>query len=202
MQVCVPTTPAQIYHLLRRQMMRRYRKPLIVMSPKSLLRHKEAVSSLEELADGALPDRDRRNREDRRRRTCRRVIVCTRQGLLRARSRTGASTRSTTSRSSALEQLYPFPHDEFKAAAREVPEREGSRLVPGGAAEPGRVVPAARVLARRRRTPKQVLAYAGRPVSASPAVGYMSKHLAAAEAADRGCVRARSSSDGEMLVGT
>ena len=66
MQVCVPTTPAQIFHLLRRQMIRPYRKPLIVMSPKSLLRHKEAVSTLEELADGALPDRDRRDREDRR----------------------------------------------------------------------------------------------------------------------------------------
>src|SRR4029453_13336933 len=52
MQVCVPSTPAQIYHLLRRQMVRDYRKPLIVMSPKSLLRHKEAVSTMEELADG------------------------------------------------------------------------------------------------------------------------------------------------------
>ena len=49
---CVPTTPAQIFHLLRRQMMRPFRKPLIVMTPKSLLRHKEAVSTLEELANG------------------------------------------------------------------------------------------------------------------------------------------------------
>jgi 2-oxoglutarate dehydrogenase E1 component len=53
MQVCVPTTPAQIYHLLRRQMLRPYRRPLIVISPKSLLRHKEAISTLEELADGS-----------------------------------------------------------------------------------------------------------------------------------------------------
>ena len=52
MQVCVPTTPAQIYHLLRRQMVRDFRKPLIVMSPKSLLRNKEAVSTMEDLADG------------------------------------------------------------------------------------------------------------------------------------------------------
>ena len=52
MQVCVPSTPAQIYHLLRRQMLRHYRTPLIVMSPKSLLRHKDAVSTLDELADG------------------------------------------------------------------------------------------------------------------------------------------------------
>ena len=54
MQVCVPSTPAQVFHMLRRQMMRKYRKPLIVMSPKSLLRHKEAVSSLDDLADGRL----------------------------------------------------------------------------------------------------------------------------------------------------
>src|SRR4029077_13895254 len=52
MQVCVPTTPAQVFHMLRRQIIRKYRKPLIVMSPKSLLRHKDAVSSLEDLATG------------------------------------------------------------------------------------------------------------------------------------------------------
>src|SRR5205085_10538037 len=51
-QVCVPTTPAQIFHLLRRQMVRDFRKPLIVMTPKSLLRHKEAVSTLNDLAEG------------------------------------------------------------------------------------------------------------------------------------------------------
>ena len=52
-QVCMPTTPAQVFHMLRRQAIRPLRKPLIVMSPKSLLRHKEAVSSIEELAEGS-----------------------------------------------------------------------------------------------------------------------------------------------------
>src|SRR3546814_3170562 len=52
MQVCVPTTPAQMFHLLRRQMLRDARKPLVVMTPKSLLRHKLAVSPLEDLAEG------------------------------------------------------------------------------------------------------------------------------------------------------
>ena len=51
-QICVPTTPAQIFHLLRRQMVRRLRKPLIIITPKSLLRHKEAISSIEELSNG------------------------------------------------------------------------------------------------------------------------------------------------------
>ncbi|MFU0134950.1 hypothetical protein ACM0FC_23045, partial [Salmonella enterica] len=52
MQVCVPSTPAQVYHMLRRQALRGMRRPLVVMSPKSLLRHPLAVSSLEELANG------------------------------------------------------------------------------------------------------------------------------------------------------
>lgn len=52
MQVCTPTTPAQIFHLLRRQVIRNFRKPLIVMTPKSLLRHKLAVSPLEDLFKG------------------------------------------------------------------------------------------------------------------------------------------------------
>ncbi|MDX1409686.1 MAG: thiamine pyrophosphate-dependent enzyme, partial [Saprospiraceae bacterium] len=52
-QVCVPTTPAQFFHMLRRQMLRPYRKPLVVMTPKSLLRHKLATSNLEDLANGA-----------------------------------------------------------------------------------------------------------------------------------------------------
>jgi 2-oxoglutarate dehydrogenase E1 component len=52
-QVCVPTTPAQVYHMLRRQAIRPLRKPLVVMSPKSLLRHREAISTIEDLAEGS-----------------------------------------------------------------------------------------------------------------------------------------------------
>ena len=57
MQICVPSTPVQMFHLLRRQMMRPFRKPLIIISPKSLLRHKESVSPLEEFADRRVPGR-------------------------------------------------------------------------------------------------------------------------------------------------
>src|SRR5262249_25655573 len=53
MQVCVPSTPAQMFHMLRRQMLRHFRKPLVVMTPKSLLRHELAVSALEELTQGS-----------------------------------------------------------------------------------------------------------------------------------------------------
>ncbi len=62
MQVCVPSTPAQMFHMLRRQMLRRFRKPLIVMTPKSLLRHELSVSALRELDQRALRHRHRRDR--------------------------------------------------------------------------------------------------------------------------------------------
>ena len=177
MQVCVPTTPAQIFHLLRRQMVRDFRKPLIVMSPKSLLRHKAAVSTLEELADGkfqtVIGEVDKLVAEERAPRD-----RLQRQGLLRSRRPTGASSKIADIAVIRLEQQYPFPHADFKAADRraypnaeevvwcqEEPQNQGAwyRL---------------RAYLRADIADEQVLAYAGRPISASPAVGYMSKHLA------------------------
>ena len=117
MQVCVPSTPAQIYHLLRRQMVRDYRKPLIVMSPKSLLRHKEAVSSLEELADGAfhtvIGEVDKIDREEGQ----------ARDRLLAARSTTSSLAYRRERKIDdiaivRLEQQYPFPHDDYQDGDR------------------------------------------------------------------------------------
>jgi 2-oxoglutarate dehydrogenase E1 component len=182
MQVCVPTTPAQIYHLLRRQMVRDFRKPLIVMSPKSLLRHKEAVSTMKDLAEGhfhtvigeadALPAK-----------SVRRIVVCSGKVYydLVAYRRENKITDIAVVR---LEQQYPFPHDDFKAeiakypAAKEVvwcqeePQNQGAwyRL---------------RAYLRGDIPDKEVLAYAGRPISASPAVGYMSRHRATEAAGGR-----------------
>jgi 2-oxoglutarate dehydrogenase E1 component len=79
-QVCVPTTPAQMFHLLRRQMLRDFRRPLVVMTPKSLLRHRLAVSSLEELAEGGFQTVIPENRPDRTRRR-RPARLLQRQGL-------------------------------------------------------------------------------------------------------------------------
>jgi 2-oxoglutarate dehydrogenase E1 component len=119
MQVCVPTTPAQIYHLLRRQMVRDFRKPLIVMSPKSLLRHKEAVSTMKDLAEGhfhtvigeadALPAK-----------SVRRIVVCSGKVYydLVAYRRENKITDIAVVR---LEQQYPFPHDDFKAEIARYP---------------------------------------------------------------------------------
>jgi 2-oxoglutarate dehydrogenase E1 component len=174
MQVCVPTTPAQIYHLLRRQMLRPYRRPLIVMSPKSLLRHKEAISTLEELTDGSfqnvIGESATLNADN-----VKRVIACSGKVYyeLLAYRRDHAVDDVAIIR---LEQQYPFPHEEYTAAlarfpkAREVvwcqeePQNQGAwyRL---------------REYLRADALPEQVVAYAGRPVSASTAVGYMSKHL-------------------------
>ncbi len=173
LQVCVPTTPAQIYHLLRRQMLRPYRKPLIVLSPKSLLRHKEAVSSLEALADGkfftALPEVEALDAQ-----RVHRVIVCSGKVYYELAAWRRESKRNDIA-IIRLEQQYPFPHDDFKAAigafpkvsevvwCQEEPQNQGAwyRL---------------RAYFRSDMPPAAVLAYAGRPVSASPAVGYHSKH--------------------------
>ena len=112
-QVCYPTTPAQIFHLLRRQILRLYRKPLIIMSPKSLLRHKQAISTLEDLTTGKfqpvigeideiIPDQINR------------LVLCTGKvyyDLLETR-RQQEMTNVVIIR---IEQLYPFPDDHFRA---------------------------------------------------------------------------------------
>ena len=173
MQVCVPSTPAQIFHLLRRQMLRPYRKPLIVMSPKSLLRHKDAVSSLDDLADGrfqaAIGETDAIDGDK-----VRRVIVCSGKvyyELVAYRREKKLGDIAIV----RLEQQYPFPHDEFKAVLKpypnakelvwcqEEPQNQGAwyRL---------------RAYLHNDMPAGAILAYAGRLVSASPAVGYFSKH--------------------------
>ncbi len=174
MQVCVPTTPAQIFHLLRRQMVRNFRKPLIVMSPKSLLRHKEAVSTMEDLAQGTfqtvIGDVEKLVATD-----VRRVVVCSGKVYydLVAYRRENKITDVAIVR---LEQQYPFPHEDFKTA---LAPYSNAKEVVWCQEEPQNQSAWYRLRAYfRADTPeKQVLAYAGRPISAAPAVGYMSKHL-------------------------
>jgi 2-oxoglutarate dehydrogenase E1 component len=175
MQVCVPSTPAQIYHLLRRQMVRPYRRPLIVMSPKSLLRHKEAVSTMEELADGhfqnVIDEVDEIHAK-----TVKRVIVCSGKVYyeLLAHRREQKIQDVAVIR---LEQQYPFPHAEFSAALARYPN---AKEVVWCQEEPQNQSAWYRLREyfRADALPTQVVAYAGRPVSASTAVGYMSKHAA------------------------
>ena len=176
MQVCQPTTPAQIFHLLRRQMIRLFRKPLVILTPKSLLRHKDAVSSLEALAKGGFqtvigevdPTVDPRK--------VKRVIVSTGRvyyDLLAARRENGAKDVALL----RVEQLYPFPHKAFEteikrfAAATQVvwcqdePQNQGAWFY-------------IQHHISDALGPTQKLSYSGRAPSASPAVGYYDKHYA------------------------
>ncbi len=125
MQVCTPTTPAQIFHLLRRQAVRPLRKPLVIMSPKSLLRHKLAVSTLEDLAQGqfqtVIPEIDAIKPEK-----VTHVILCGGKvyyDLLEKRREQGYDNVAIV----RIEQLYPFP--EKKLAEALAPYKKASCIV-------------------------------------------------------------------------
>jgi len=175
MQVCVPTTPAQIYHLLRRQMIRYFRKPLIVMTPKSLLRHREAVSTMDELANGrfqnVIGEADRIDAKK-----VKRVVVCSGKVYyeLLAHRRMQKIDDVAILR---LEQQYPFPHDDYK---REIAKYAAAREVVWCQEEPQNQGAWYRLSTYLRADidKRKLLAYAGRPVSASPAVGYAALHAA------------------------
>jgi 2-oxoglutarate dehydrogenase E1 component len=176
MQVCQPTTPAQIFHLLRRQMIRTFRKPLVIMTPKSLLRNKEAVSPLQDLARGGfqtvIPD----TTADLDAKVVKKVVLCTGKvyyDLLLAR-------RERELRDVALlrvEQLYPFPH---KALESELKKYPALTQVVWCQDEPQNQGAWFFVQHHVQDALKdgQRLSYAGRPASASPAVGYYDKHYA------------------------
>ena len=175
MQVVVPSTPAQVFHMLRRQMIRPYRKPLVVMSPKSLLRHRDAVSTMEELADGRFQCVIGETDQIDPART-RRVIVCSGKvyyDLLAYRREQKIDDIAIV----RLEQQYPFPHAEFKAEMAKYPK---TKEVVWCQEEPQNQGAWYRLRAylRADALDSQVLAYAGRKVSASPAVGYAAKHNA------------------------
>ncbi|MBW7924345.1 MAG: 2-oxoglutarate dehydrogenase E1 component [Burkholderiaceae bacterium] len=174
MQVCQPTTPAQIFHLLRRQMIRLFRKPLVIMTPKSLLRNKEAVSSLKDLATGEFRTviGDASVEASR----VRRVVVCTGKvyyDLLAARRERELDDVALV----RIEQLYPFPHKAFEA---EMKKYASAAQVVWCQDEPQNQGAWFYVEHRIAEALKdgQKLAYAGRAASASPAVGYYDKHYA------------------------
>ncbi len=172
-QVCVPSTPAQFFHLLRRQMVRPMRKPLIVITPKSLLRRKESTSDLNELATGGFqPVISEIDALDAKK--VRRVVACSGKiyfDLLAERRARNIDEIAII----RLEQLYPFPHEEFAA---EMKRYTNAKSVIWAQEEPGNQGAWHRIqhyLLRDMRE-DQELAYALRPSSASPAVGYLAKH--------------------------
>jgi len=174
MQVCVPSTPAQIFHLMRRQILRNYRKPLIIMSPKSLLRHKLAVSTLEELTEGSFqPLIHEIDDIDPKKVT--RAVVCSGKvyyDLLEAR-RKEELTNVVILRA---EQLYPFPIEELHDTLDKFPKLKELVWCQEEPMNQG-----AWYQIRHRFfdiiSKKLDLKYAGRPMSASPAVGQFSLHV-------------------------
>jgi 2-oxoglutarate dehydrogenase E1 component len=113
MQVCVPSTPAQMFHMLRRQMVRPLRKPLIIMTPKSLLRHPLAVSRLEELSGGAFQNVIDEIDEVKPSAVSR-IVLCSGKvyfDLLKSRREAKVDSVAIV----RVEQLYPFPSEEYQA---------------------------------------------------------------------------------------
>ncbi|MFS8975503.1 2-oxoglutarate dehydrogenase E1 component [Cupriavidus necator] len=173
MQVCQPTTPAQIFHLLRRQMIRLFRKPLVIMTPKSLLRNKDAVSPLSDLAKGhfetVIPDHEELNASK-----VKRIIMCSGKvyyDLVNTRKERESNDAAII----RLEQLYPFPH---KAVAAELKKYPNATEIVWCQDEPQNQGAWFFVqhYIMENMTEGQKLGYAGRPASASPAVGYYAKH--------------------------
>ena len=175
MQIAQPTTAAQIFHLLRRQMIRPFRKPLVIMTPKSLLRHKDAASELSDLARGefltVIGDRD----DSIDPKKVKRVVLCSGKvyfDLARARSERKEDDVVIL----RIEQLYPFPH---KALAAELRKYPAANEIVWCQDEPANQGPwfYAQHYVLENMTDGQKLGYAGRPPSASPAVGYYAKHV-------------------------
>jgi len=176
MQVCQPTTPAQIFHLLRRQMIRLFRKPLVILTPKSLLRNKEAVSSLDELSKGAFQTVIGEIDAKVDPRKVKRVVVCTGKvyyDLVLARRERDADDVALV----RVEQLYPFAHKAFENDLKKFPNASQIVWCQDEPQNQGAWFYMQHHLSEALRD-GQKLSYAGRPASASPAVGYYDKHYA------------------------
>ena len=173
-QVCYPTTPAQIFHLLRRQIIRPYRKPLIIMSPKSLLRHKLAVSTLEDLTKGSFQpvigeqDVIKPNLVTR-------FILCTGKvyyDLLDARRKDNLKHIAIA----RLEQIYPFPDKLLKAELAKYPQLKDFIWCQEEPKNQGAWYQSKHHFSDN--VPKQInITYAGRDASAAPAVGNFHVHI-------------------------
>jgi 2-oxoglutarate dehydrogenase E1 component len=173
MQVCVPTNASQIFHLLRRQMLRPFRKPLIVMTPKSLLRRKEAAVSIKALADGSF-EPVIGEVDGLEPKAVRRLVVCCGKvyyDLLAARR----EQRHDDIAIIRVEQLYPFPHKQFAAVIKHYPNASEVVWCQEEPQNQGAWYQSGHYLEANMR-PQQKLFYAGRPASASPATGYLAKH--------------------------
>jgi len=174
MCVCVPTTAAQMFHLLRRQMLHRQRKPLIVMTPKSLLRHRLAVSALEDLTQGefkpVLGEADDLNAV-----AVERVVLCGGKvyyDLLEKRREYQLEQVAIV----RVEQYYPFPTEALKQELARFPNAREFVWCQEEPKNQGAWYSSQHHMRAMIPQPYE-LGYAGRPMSASPAVGYYALHV-------------------------
>jgi len=178
MQVCIPSTPAQMFHLIRRQMLRSFRKPLIVMTPKSLLRHKMSVSPLSDLSAGrfelVIPETDLNTSKAGMSRI-QRLVFCSGKvyyDLVEARQVHGVDDVAVI----RVEQLYPFPIDEFAA---EIARYQNAKDIVWCQEEPQNQGAWYQIRHRLQEplADEQQLYYAGRPGAAAPASGVFKLHM-------------------------
>jgi 2-oxoglutarate dehydrogenase E1 component len=173
MQVCVPSTPAQMFHVLRRQMLRHFRKPLILMTPKSLLRHELSVSPLVEFTRGDFANVIGEI-DDIAPEPVRRIVFCAGKiyfDLLKAR-------RKENMRDVALvriEQLYPFPSEDYAAVLRQYPN---AREIVWCQEEPQNQGAWYQIRHRLQEFAgaRREALYAGRASAAAPATGLIKVH--------------------------
>jgi 2-oxoglutarate dehydrogenase E1 component len=175
-QVAIPSTPAQYFHILRRQIHRKFRKPLVLMMPKGLLKKDGALSDLPEFTEGsfqnviddpalATADRDK----------VRRVLVCTGKVYFMLRDALRAAERDGDIAIVRVEQLYPFPENELRDVLAKYPRKEDVCWVQEEPQNRG----AWSFMQPRLRTmlPDTLVNYIGRDAAASPATGSQKQHL-------------------------
>jgi 2-oxoglutarate dehydrogenase E1 component len=175
MQVVQPTNAAQIFHLLRRQMVRQFRKPLVILTPKSLLRAKDAGSPLTEFTKGEFrtvigPAKDEIDGDK-----VKRLIACSGKvvyDLLKKREERKASDVAVV----RVEQLYPFPHKAFAAEMKRYPNLTEVVWCQDEPQNQGAWFFIQHQI-HENMGEGQKLGYAGRAASASPAVGYSHLHV-------------------------
>jgi 2-oxoglutarate dehydrogenase E1 component len=173
MQVVQPTTASQIFHILRRQMVRNLRKPLIILTPKSLLRNKDATSPLSEFTKGAfqtiIPEQGELKNDK-----VKRVVACSGKvyyDLVKKREEKGHDDVAIV----RVEQLYPFPHKAFSTELKKYPNATEVMWCQDEPQNQGAWFFVQHYL-HENMADGQKLGYSGRTASASPAVGYSHLH--------------------------
>tara|TARA_R110002110_G_scaffold415858_2_gene658567 strand:- start:32 stop:2887 length:2856 start_codon:yes stop_codon:yes gene_type:complete len=172
-QVCVPSSASQVFHMIRRQIMRKIRIPLVVMSPKSLLRHKAAASPIEKFVDGEfkviIPDTIGLDKK-----SVTKVILCSGKVYYDLFDEREAQNKSDTA-IIRIEQLYPFPETELKKILAEYTNAKKIIWCQEEPKNQGAWFPVNHHFTECMQKHQELL-YAGRAASAAPAAGYISAH--------------------------